>query len=77
MAVSWLLVFAFLCTKGVSVGIQSACPEDFNLVGVWDLRSASSPSRLVIRESGEGYIRDQVEAMAFTYKLDLSRDPLW
>jgi len=46
-------------------------------VGVWDLRSTSAPSRLVIRQSGEGYIRDQVEAMAFTYKLDLSKDPFW
>ncbi len=74
---TWLLMFALLYAKVVSIGLQSACPEDFNLVGVWDFRSASAPSRLVIRESGEGYIRDQVEAMAFTYKVDLSRDPIW
>jgi hypothetical protein len=77
IAVTWLLIFALLPTKVVVIGPQSACPEDFDLVGVWDLRSTSAPSRLVIREAGEGYIRDQVEAMPFTYKFDLSKDPLW
>jgi hypothetical protein len=58
------------------LSVQSACPEDFTLVGVWDLRSTSAPSRLVIREAGDGYIRDTVEAIPFTYTLDLSRDPI-
>ena len=70
-------MFTLLETMVSAVGPQSACAEGFTLVGVWDLRSTTAPSRLVIRDAGEGYIRDQVEAMPFTYKLDLSKDPLW
>ena len=66
------LVFALFGTAVLSSTPQSQCPEAFNLVGVWDLRSTSAPSRLVIREAGEGY-----EAMPFTYRLDVSRDPMW
>lgn len=72
----WLLLVALLDTVVVSIGPQSRCPEDFSLVGVWDLRSRSAPSRLVIRGTGEGHIRDQVEATPFVYKLDISRDPM-
>lgn len=73
----WVLLFALLGTAVVGTGLQSRCGENFNLVGVWDLQSARAPSRLVIRESGEGYIRDQVDVIPFTYSLDLSRDPIW
>lgn len=74
---TWLRMLAVLDTVVLSLGPQSGCAEDFSLVGVWDLRSTVAPSRLVIRDAGEGYIRDQVETMPFTYQLDLSKDPLW
>ncbi len=73
----WLLLITLLDTAVFDIGPQSQCPEDFTLVGVWDLRSARAPARLVIRENGAGYIRDQVEAIPFAYRLDLSRDPIW
>jgi hypothetical protein len=74
---TWLLLAMTLGPAVFAHGFQSQCPESFELTGVWDLGSSNAPSRLVIQEDGRGYVRDQVEAMPFTYAFDLSKDPIW